>query len=42
MFKTNFKTLEGTAGTRTTRGVVLGRDYEEKLIVMDVEGNDSW
>jgi predicted GTPase len=42
MFKTNFQVLTGTAGTRTTRGVVLGRDQEQNLILMDVEGNDSW
>ena len=42
LFKTDFQVLTGSAGTRTTRGVVLGRDFKENLILMDVEGNDSW
>ena len=42
LFKTNFKVLEGLAGSRTTRGIILGRDYAKNLVLMDVEGNDSY
>jgi GTPase Era involved in 16S rRNA processing len=42
LFGTNFKMLNGIAGHRTTRGVILGRDKESSLIIMDVEGNDSY
>jgi predicted GTPase len=42
LFRTKFAVLRGEAGHRTTRGVILGRDYSEQLIVMDVEGNDSY
>jgi GTPase Era involved in 16S rRNA processing len=42
LFKTDFSVLKGEAGKRTTRGVVLSRDYQDSLIIMDVEGNDSY
>lgn len=42
LFGTDFKVLHGEAGHRTTRGVVLGRDKDSSLIIMDVEGNDSY
>lgn len=42
LFHTNFKVLQGLAGSRTTRGIVLGRDYATNIVVMDVEGNDSY
>lgn len=42
LFGTDFKVLSGVAGHRTTQGVVLGRDKESNLIIMDVEGNDSY
>jgi protein SEY1 len=42
LFHTHFKVLQGEAGHRTTRGVILGKDYKESLIIMDVEGNDSY
>jgi GTPase Era involved in 16S rRNA processing len=42
LFHTHFKVLKGEAGRRTTRGVILGKDFKEKLIIMDVEGNDSY
>lgn len=34
--------LQGLAGSRTTRGIVLSRDYATNIVVMDVEGNDSY
>lgn len=42
LFGTDFRVLQGEAGNRTTRGVVLGRDKAANLLVMDVEGNDSY
>lgn len=42
LFKTSFAVLKGEAGHRTTRGVILGRDHTERLLIMDVEGNDSY
>lgn len=46
LFKTNFKVLkggeDGKRGERTTRGVIAARDYAQLLLVMDVEGNDSY
>lgn len=42
LFGTKFKVLEGLAGSRTTRGIVLGRDHTCPLVVLDVEGNDSY
>ncbi len=46
LFRTNFKVLkggeDGKRGERTTRGVIAARDYAELLLVMDVEGNDSY
>ena len=42
LFRTNFSVLKGEAGHRTTRGVVIARDSLSSLIVMDVEGNDSY
>ncbi len=36
LFHTNFKVLEGLAGTRTTRGVILGREeFPAVNFVMD-------
>jgi GTP-binding protein EngB required for normal cell division len=42
LFKTSFAVLKGEAGRRTTRGVILGRDHADRLLIMDVEGNDSY
>lgn len=41
LFGTEFKVLTGTAGSQTTKGIWIAKDKETKLVVLDVEGNDS-
>lgn len=41
LFGTNFSVLKVAAGTRTTRGIWVSSEPEQKFIVFDVEGNDS-
>jgi GTPase Era involved in 16S rRNA processing len=42
LFGTSFAVLKGEAGNRTTRGILLSRDKASQLLIMDVEGNDSY
>jgi GTPase Era involved in 16S rRNA processing len=41
LFGTNFAVLKEAAGTRTTRGIWVSYEPDQKFIVFDVEGNDS-